>query len=365
MKTGRDAFLVDVDLDRLKERISQYFDSEVNHEEIEERWPAAMGTSKSFPKDGRSVRESRLAHGESAGRYIPYAYGPFDVRWLYWVSETGLLARPTPDYVPHAFDDNRSLVLQTKARPDLSPPLVTSRLGDLNQMNSGNYIVPLWLRDDQFGDEVEGVRRTANLSDIAQEYIERLDASPEDLFHHVLATLHEPSYQETHADALRAEGPRIPLPTDAAEFAASAERGRLLARLLDTESNVADLLDPSIAVPTKTDGTQMQPADFEVKANWGYFNQGAVMPGQGKIERRGDMVDVYLNDRAYWKDVPIEVWEYRLGGYQVLKKWLSYRESKVLGRGLTVSEVAWWSEVARRIGAVLAIANDRLPQRAG
>ena len=124
-----------------------------------------------------------------------------------------------------------------------------------------------------------------------------------------------------NAGGLRMGWPRIPLPTDAAEFAASAERGRLLARLLDTESNVDDLLDPSIAVPTKIDGTQMQPADFEVSAGWGHFGANqAVMPGQGKINRRGDMVDVYLNDHAYWKDVPIEVWEYRLGGYQVLKR---------------------------------------------
>lgn len=77
------------------------------------------------------------------------------------------------------------------------------------------------------------------------------------------------------------------------------------------------------------------------------------MPGQGKINRRGDMVDVYLNDRACWRDVPTEVWEYRLGGYQVLKKWLSYRESKVLGRGLEVGEVGWFSAVARRIAGIL------------
>ena len=41
--------------------------------------------------------------------------------------------------------------------------------------------------------------------------------------------------------------------------------------------------------------------------------------------------DVHLNDRAYWRNVPSNVWAYKLGGYQVLKKWLSYRESKVLG----------------------------------
>ncbi len=106
----------------------------------------------------------------------------------------------------------------------------------------------------------------------------------------------------------------------------------------------------------------MQPADFKVSAGWGPFGANqAVMPGQGKINLRGDMVDVYLNDHAYGKDVPIEVWEYRLGGYQVLKRWLSYRESKVLGRELSVKEVSWWSEMARRVAAVLATSSDLLP----
>ena len=32
------------------------------------------------------------------------------------------------------------------------------------------------------------------------------------------------------------------------------------------------------------------------------------MPGHGKIERRSDMLDVYLNNHADWRDIPIEVW---------------------------------------------------------
>ena len=43
--------------------------------------------------------------------------------------------------------------------------------------------------------------------------------------------------------------------------------------------------------------------------------------------------NVYLNDVAYWKNVPANVWEYYIGGYQVIKKWLSYRENGLLGRG--------------------------------
>ena len=102
--------------------------------------------------------------------------------------------------------------------------------------------------------------------------------------------------------------PRIPLPDSADVLAETAAKGRRLARLLDTESEVSDLHDTTIAVPTTTDGQPMQPNDFKLTAGWGHFGANqAVMPGQGNIKRRGQMVDVYLNERAYWKDVPSEV----------------------------------------------------------
>ena len=49
------------------------------------------------------------------------------------------------------------------------------------------------------------------------------------------------------------------------------------------------------------------------------------------------------------------VWEYTIGGYQVIKKWLSYREKPLLGRGLTIAEVRCVTETARRIAALLAL----------
>ena len=100
------------------------------------------------------------------------------------------------------------------------------------------------------------------------------------------------------------------------------------------------------------------------------------MPGQGRAEGRqstaderdalGDALatlgdttfDIYLNDRAHWRNVPATVWNYKLGGYQVLKKWLSYRESKVLNRKLRVEEVQHFTDTARRIGAILGLVNE-------
>lgn len=64
-------------------------------------------------------------------------------------------------------------------------------------------------------------------------------------------------------------------------------------------------------------------------------------------------LDIYLNEVAYWRNVPTRVWEYTLGGYPVIKKWLSYREEKLLERPLSVSEVREVSEMARRIAALL------------
>ena len=62
--------------------------------------------------------------------------------------------------------------------------------------------------------------------------------------------------------------------------------------------------------------------------------------------------DVYLNDRAYWRNVPAALWNYQLGGYQVLKKWLSYRDRRILDRPLQPEEVQHFTDTARRIGAI-------------
>ena len=75
--------------------------------------------------------------------------------------------------------------------------------------------------------------------------------------------------------------------------------------------------------------------------------------------------DVYLNEEAYWRNVPAAVWDYRLGSYQVLKKWLSYREREVLGRKLGRNEVRHLARNARRIGTLLLASSggaDRRPQ---
>ena len=65
--------------------------------------------------------------------------------------------------------------------------------------------------------------------------------------------------------------------------------------------------------------------------------------------------DVYLNDTAFWGNVPDAVWDYTIGGYQVMKKWLSYRQRDLLGRALSLDEVREVTDMARRIAAILLL----------
>ncbi len=530
--TGRDRLLIDIDLDRLKARIADYFDPAIGHEEIARRYPAAMRDSSAFKiSDARKVREALLARGgpKQAG-FVQDAYRPFDDRWLYWEADRRLLTAPSPDYWPHVSEENLWLSSAQHLRKGAGEPqaCVTRKVGSFHLIERGAAMFPAYLRDDGLGVEAtNGTPRRPNLSPAAHSYLERLGLNVEDLFHHVLAVLHDPAYREANAGALRMEWPRIPLPGwpdgddggAGAQFAESAAKGRQLAALLDPDTPVPGVTEPdpdappgsgirpdiaSIAVPSTTDGTNMTPDDFALTAGWGHLGQSqAIMPGQGRSHERpyttpertalqsvipassrnpapaphdtahdaptpsdaatrtehdpappsvipalsripasrnrphpvpgprdtvddtpavtdahppggsfglslskasahqhdheeeeppddsfglspskasahqhnddvdqspendptqilgNTTFDIYLNDRAYWRNIPAAVWNYKLGGYQVLKKWLSYRDHKVLNRPLTHDEVLHFTNTARRITAILKLTNEK------
>ena len=62
-----------------------------------------------------------------------------------------------------------------------------------------------------------------------------------------------------------------------------------------------------------------------------------------------------MNDLASWRCVPARVWKYTIGGYQVMKKWLSYRERALLGRDLKPDEARYVQGMTRRIAAILLL----------
>ena len=225
------------------------------------------------------------------------------------------------------------------------------------------------------------------------------------IWYHALAIGFSPAYLAENADGVRQDWPRIPLPgwggigtagrigspqrAARDRLSASAALGRQVAALLDTETAVSGVTVGKIrddlkgvAVFRRLDGKPANPesGDLDLTAGWGHAGKGGVtMPGRGKIEEtlnaqhstfnaqgqnlNGESCalnvkrsfDIYLNDAACWRSVPEAVWNYTIGGYQVIKKWLSYREKPLLGRGLTPDEVRYVTEMVRRLAALIAL----------
>ena len=389
VKTSRDGFLVDMDLDRLRARVADYFNEGLGHEEIAGKYSGVMKDSARYP--ARAVRDALLARGgPTESGFVRFAYRPFDNRWLYWEAETKLLDEKRSEYFRHVFEGNMWLgANKREVQTDFSHGTVTGHLANWKYGHWGIHLFPAWLHGGRLRSSDGVAQSHPNLSSTAAQYLKCSDATVEDLLHHVVATLHDATYRQANAGAFHMEWPRIHLPgwpdelTEGTieEFKSSVARGQKLARLLNADVAVSGVtgspLRPELAavsVPTTLSARNMSGADFVISAGWGHFGPGdVVMAGVGRVTERpfvpgervtlaptlptlGDTTyDIWLNDRAYWRNIPAAVWNYRLGGYQVLKKWLSYRERSVLKRPLRPEEVQHFTDTARRIAAILLL----------
>jgi hypothetical protein len=152
-----------------------------------------------------------------------------------------------------------------------------------------------------------------------------------------------------------------------------------VAALLDTEQPIAGVTSGQVRPELKVLGVPaVVSGEFDAKltAGWGHAGKGGItMPGRGRLTERhftdeeapcarlseqlgGRTCDVWLNDTAHWRNIPEGVWDFHIGGYQVIKKWLSYREFGLLGRALTLDEVREVTNMARRIAALLLLGPE-------
>jgi hypothetical protein len=253
LKTSRDDVVTDTDHDRLLERMRAYFDPEVSHEDIAQLAPGAMQHTAGF--DAKKVRASLRARGIREENIVRYCYRPFDLRWVYWESETNLLDRPRPEFFGQI--ETAGYFIEARQRQPMEKfdrGYVTPRLAD-NFGNGLSSYFPLMVRDPN--PIHAGDPPTPNTSIGAGGYLAATGANHEALFFHIVATLHSPAYRAENQGALKQDWPRIPLPASKSVLAASATLGREVAALLDPEGalpNVAKGMK-SVGLITAAEGT--------------------------------------------------------------------------------------------------------------
>jgi hypothetical protein len=149
--------------------------------------------------------------------------------------------------------------------------------------------------------------------------------SPEAILHYVYAVLHCPQYRRKYAPFLRAGFPRIPFPANPALF---LRLGALGAELVDLHLLRAERLRES-RVRCSGDGT----VPLSRKRAWDRESGRVVVGG------------------LCFEGIAFEVWAYRIGGYQVLDRWLAARA----GRVLTLQEIDDFRRAAAAVERTLEI----------
>jgi hypothetical protein len=407
----RGGALIDIERDRLASRMRAYFDPSLDWEQFR-----ALGhrlTDDQARFDARLARKkAQSTERFDAERIVRYALRPFDVRWCYYTGVRPVWNEPRPSLWAQCWPGNKFFMTRPAgvASPEGIPVCFTRLLGDNDFLRGHAYYIPIQLRDGArlrkrdhatLFDVLEGEpledAPVANLSKAARDYGSALgigdpDANAEAaelIWMHCLAIGHTPAYLAENADGIREGWPRIPLPATKRLLIASAALGRRVAALLDTEMPVKGVSSPPIRSELKGIAVVARRGpgilDLSVTAGWGHSGkEGAVMPGKGQhVERDytpaetaalrqgakalglseeqalahlgASTRDIALNCDVYWRNVPERVWDYTIGGYPVLKKWLSYREGSLLGRPLTADEAREVSSMARRIAAILLL----------
>lgn len=234
-----------------------------------------------------------------------YAYRPFDKRFVYY--DTKLIERPREilmkNFIGH--DNIALLTCRQIAGNEWSHVSIDNHIIDdcrvSNKTKERGYVFPLYLYTNEFGKET----KVANLND--EEWQKFNNAigrvtSPEELLAYIYAVLHSPSYRERYKEFLKVDFPRIPLPTSESEFVRFAQIGQQLINLhmmRNTQNWKCDTTFPE--------------------------------PGSQQIDMlKWKDKQVWINKQQYFGNVPEEVWDFYIGGYQPAQKWLKDRKGRTL-----------------------------------
>jgi predicted helicase len=332
--TGRDALVTDVDRERLRRRVNDLRRALTLREADPGEDRTGAVAAWRLPDDRlRRAREDTVWEE----RLTTFLFRPFDVRHLF--AAEWALERPREAVLRHLRPGNNLALIVPRQHKEEAGALVTNRLAGHKAVSAHdiNYVFPLWREPAGAlaGD------RTPNLTPQVRSLLGDLYSempAPEEVLAYIYAVLWAPSYRERYAELLRRDFPRIPFPPEREAFARLAALG---AELIELHL----LRDPRLA-------------DAQVH----FLGDGERPLATGRRARvyRPEEKRVLLDgDNLCFDGIETQIWHFRIGGYQVLDRWLAARAGRRLGMEeiehfrKTVTALQRTREVEKRIeGAI-------------
>jgi hypothetical protein len=256
---------------------------------------------------------NKVLKSEQIKRYLSLS----KKRWTYYTGKpSGFHVRPRRAISDSMLNENVAIISNRSQEipGEWSNVLVTSQPASHHSVSNKevNTVFPTWRFDERSREE--------NLSPELRTFIdERYDHhyTPEEILGYIYAVLHARTYRTRYADFLRIDFPRIPFPETKAEFDALSKLGWALVQ--------AHLL---------------RRFPRQGLAQYGGKGNHVVEAVRYDPEQA-----VWINDTQLFVPVPQAVWDFQIGGYQVLDKYLKSRK----GRKLSLEEINHVAAVANAL----------------
>lgn len=323
--TSHDSLVIDFDKDQLKQRIIAFRDSTLSDQDLcsefgiklKKGWDIKQARDKLKAMDDKQIAEC----------IQPILYRPFDERWIFY--DKSLVWDMAPKVMDHMRKNNIAIVISRNSKPDpWRDALATDKLTEFGIIASrpGNSapICPLFLYSDS------GKRynfQQAFIRTARAKYGD--DVALEDLFYYIYAVLYSPAYRAKYEEFLKRDYPRIPFIDDREGVLKLSQIGK-------------ELVDLHL----------MRNGQF-----WVNFPDHATfnITGSNQVKKvKYDSGQIWINEKQYFDNVPEDCWNFYIGSYRVLEKWLKNRSQ----RQLTSSEITTFIDIIEIIKRTLALQNQ-------
>ena len=318
--TSRDRFVIDADKAELKKRIRMFCDESISDNMIKQ----AFGLTDKTNWKTKKVREKIREIENRQKQIIPILYRPFDRQWIFY--NDVVIERTRKEVMRQMMQENLGLCVGRAGQVvGLEKPwnivFCADCITDLNLFyRGGNVNFPLYLYPDK--DLYNGgskYKREVNIEPSVFEALKKTygkKPKPEQVFYYMYAVLYSDAYRQKYAEFLKSDFPRIPFCDNYDLFRSMGNFGKKLVGLHLMKSKK---LDKPIA-------------KFEGKGN--NLVEKVVYDEKENV--------VYINSGQHFGPVSKDIWEYQIGGYQVMAKWLKDRK----GRRLSLENIKHYCRIA-------------------
>ncbi|MBI5893254.1 MAG: N-6 DNA methylase [Deltaproteobacteria bacterium] len=317
--TSRDNFAIDFDKNALKRRIAQFRDKKLPDEIIQQTY----GLKDKSNWKLKDAREGIIKDDDWEKAITKILYRPFDEQWVFY--HDAVIERSRKEVMQHMMQENLGICVGRAGQVvGLEKPwnivFCSNCIEDYNLFyRGGNVNFPLYIYQQKdkpkkrsfgsmlmlFEPQAEYMAKKTNLSPALVERLTKefkKTPTPEQIFYYIYAILYSNIYRTKYAEFLKIDFPRLPFTSDYKLFKKMAEYGEKLVGL-------HLLKGAEIDIPV---------AKFQGKGN-------------DKVEKlKYEKGKLHINKDQYFEGISPEVWEYQIGGYQVLDKWLKDRKDRML-----------------------------------